>query len=267
MKTHFFLGWVALTLSLILNSSWVYAKTVYYGDETVSLNIVYGSPTLFRFPMEVKNVSQAQKFEVGPANPDQPSFALLSVSPRFVTGASDVGFILSDGTIIRTRIKIITQASNEKADSIYDFKERAQAAPGSDDKPSAHISEFELMRAMLRGEEAPGFDLKNYEKKITPGFKGVSTTLVRVYTGAALKGYIFELKNTTKKQKLFIDVRNLSLGEPNVVILSSVDDAVLGPDTKDGGRSKTYLRIVAKPNTLFSQLVLPVQTVEKKEAQ
>ncbi len=216
--------------------------------------------------MEVKTISQAQKLEIAPANPEQPNFALLSIRPRFVTGTSDVAFILSDGTLVKIRIKTIPQAGIEKTDSIYDFKLKESAAPGEDESSKAHVGEFDLMRAMLRGEEAPGYDMKNYDKKITPGFKGVSTKLVRVYTGDSLKGYIFELTNTTKKQKLFIDVRNLSLGEPNVAILSSVDDTVIEADPT-GAKSKTYLRIVSKAATLYNQLVLPVQTVEKKEGQ
>lgn len=266
MRKLFRFGFIVVAATILGIPSLVDAKTIYFGEDTVTVPIVYGSPTLFRFPLEVKTISQAQKFEVSPANPEQPNFALLSVRPRFVTGVSDVAFILSDGTLVRTRIKTLPQAGAEKADAIYDFKLRESAAPGEDDTKSAHITEFDLMRSMLRGEEASGYDMKAFDKKITPGFKGVSTKLVRVYTGSNLKGYIFELANTTRKQKLFIDVRNLTLGEPNVAILSSVDDAVLEPESA-GARSKTYLRIVSKPNTLYNQLILPVQTVEKKEAQ
>ena len=91
----------------------------------------------------------------------------------------------------------------------------------------------------------------------------MSTRLIRIYTGNQFNGYIFELTNITKHQKLFINVQNLAIGDPNVAILSAVDQAVVEPGSTE--RSKTYLRIVAKPSSIYNQLILPIQTVDKKE--
>ena len=100
-------------------------------------------------------------------------------------------------------------------------------------------------------------------RTISPGFKGVETKLIRIYTGNQYNGYVFELRNSTKLQTLFVNVQNLVLGDPNVAILSAVDQAILGPE--GSGHDKTYLRIVAKPSSLYNQLILPIQVIEKKE--
>lgn len=242
------------------------ARVIYFGSETEVVSLVYGGATLFRFPGEVRTISQASRFEIAPANGDQPNYALLSIRPRFSSGSSDVVFILSDGTTIKTRLVVVSRAIPEKTDAIYEFKSKETLIGdgGTDDKAGAKISELELMKAMLRGDEVAGYDVRNLVRTISPGFKGVTTKLVRIYTGNQFNGYIFELTNTTKAQKLFINIQNLVLGDPNVAILSAVDHAVLDPPGK--GQEKTYLRIVAKPSSIYNQLVLPVQVVDKKEA-
>ena len=133
------------------------ARQVYFGSETESVTVAYGAPTLFRFPSEVKTISQAQKFKIEPANSEQPNYALLSVTPRFTTGSSDVAFILGDGTVIKVRIRITAQAIPEKTDSIFDFKSKESLIDSGEGKPGGTVmSEFELMRAMLRGDQVVG---------------------------------------------------------------------------------------------------------------
>lgn len=240
------------------------ARQVYFGSETEVVSLVYGGATLFRFPGEVRTISQANRFEISPANGDQPNYSLLAIRPRFSTGSSDVVFILSDGTTIKTRLVVVSKAIPEKTDAIYEFKSKETLINGSgDEKTGAALSELELMKAMLRGDEVAGYEVRNLIRTISPGFKGVTTKLVRIYTGNQFNGYIFELTNTTKAQKLFINVQNLTLGDPNVAILSAVDNPVIAPPGK--GETKTYLRIVAKPSSIYNQLILPVQAVDKKE--
>jgi len=243
------------------------ARQVYFGGETEVITLVYGGATLFRFPGEVRTISQATRFEIAPANGDQPNYALLAIRPRFSSGSSDVVFILSDGTTIKTRLVVVSKAIPEKTDAIYEFKSKETLLTGGgsgDEKTGAALSELELMKAMLRGDEVAGYDVRNLVRTISPGFKGVTTKLVRIYTGNQFNGYIFELTNTTKAQKLFVNVQNLVVGDPNVAILSAVDHPVLHPPGK--GEDKTYLRIVAKPSSVYNQLVLPIQVVDKKEA-
>lgn len=241
------------------------AKTIFFGSETETVTLVYGHETLFRFTGEVRTISQASRFEIAPANSDQPNYSLLSIRPRFSSGSSEVVFILADGTTIKTRLLTVSNAIPEKTDSIYDFKSKESLLDASDEgKVGSSLSELALMKAMIRGDQVTGYEVKNLVRTISPGFKGVETQLVRIYTGNQYNGYIFELKNVTPSQRLLVTVQNLMLGDPNVAILSMVDQPILEP--KGSGHEKTYLRIVAKPSSLYNQLILPIQVVEKKEA-
>ena len=59
---------------------------------------------LLKFPSDVRTITRAQRYEIQPADPEQPSYSVLRVRPRFSSGASNVAFILNDGTIIRTKL-------------------------------------------------------------------------------------------------------------------------------------------------------------------
>ena len=239
------------------------ARTIYFGSETEAVPLVYGGPTLFRFPGEIRTVSQAQPFQITPANGDSPNYALLSVTPRFASGSSEVAFILSDGTVIKTRLVVVSRAIPEKTDSIYDFKSKESLIHQEGDASAgASLLELDLMKAIIRGDEVSGYDVRNLVRSISPGINGVNIKLVRIYTGNQFNGYIFEITNTTKDQKLFINVQNMSLGDPNVALLGSVDNALIEPEST--GRYKTYLRIVAKPTSIYNELKLPIQVAERK---
>ena len=246
------------------------AKTIYFGSETETVTLIYGNSTLFRFSGEVRTISQASRFEISPANSDQPNYSLLSIRPRFSTGSTEVVFILADGTTIKTKLVVVSNAIPEKTDSIYDFKSKESLVNLNDDpKAGSSLSELALMKAMIRGDQVTGYEVKNLVRSLSPGFKGVETNLVRIYTGNQYNGYIFELKNTTKAQRLFVNVQNLVLGDPNVAILSTVDHAILEPESsgpENSGKEKTYLRVVAKPSSLYNQLILPIQVIEKRES-
>lgn len=240
------------------------ARTLYFGSETETITLLAGNATLFRFPGEVRTISQASRFEIAPANGDQPNYSLLSIKPRFSTGSTDVVFILADGTTIKTKLVTVSQKL-EKTDTIYDFKSKESLVNAEDDgKNGSSLSELALMKAMIRGDQVTGYDVKNLVRTLSPGFKGVETKLVRIYTGNQYNGYVFELTNKTKAQRLLVNVQNLVLGDPNVAILSSADHTVLEPE--GSGHDKTSLRIVAKPSSLYHQLILPIQIVEKQEA-
>ena len=259
----FLIAAIGIALSLLPTAE---ARIVYFGSETETITLVYGGATLLRFPMEVKTISQARHFEIGPANPDQPNYALLSIRPRFLSGSSEVVFILSDGTVIKTKLVVVSQAQPEKTDAIYDFKSKDTLLSRDQESGSqgagSNLNEMELMKAMIRGDEVSGYEVRNLIRSVSPGIKGVEIKLVRLYTGSLFNGYVFEIGNVTPKQKLFINVQNLMLGEPNVAILSAVDQPVIEPKGKDG--SKTYLRVVAKATSLYNQLMLPVEVVERK---
>lgn len=249
-----------VTLGMLEASS--EARTIYFGTQTETIPLIYGGPTILRFPSEVRTISQAQKFQIEPANAEQPNYALLSVQPRFMTGSSDVAFILNDGTIIKTRLTVISKAIPEKTDSIYDFKSKENLLQKEDsNQPGASLPEFELMKAVIRDDAVAGYEVKSLTRTLTPGFKGVTIKLVRIYTGNQFNGYVFEITNITKDQKLFINVQNLILGDPNLALLSMVDQTVIEPGSS---KNKTYLRIIAKSTSIYNELKLPIQVVSKE---
>lgn len=239
------------------------ARTINFGSETEVLSLTPNEKTLFKFPSDVRIISQAQRFEIQPADPEQPNYALLSVRPRFQTGSNKVVFILNDGTIIRTKLTVVSANNPEKTEAIYEFKSKdSLVGQMNDQQTGSSLSEIELMKAMIRGDEVAGYEVKKVSRQISPGFKGVSTTLVQIYTGNQFNGYVFEVANKTKEQSLGINIQNLMLGEPNLALLSSVESQVIGPEKS--GNNRTYLRIVAKPTSTYSKLILPIETVEKK---
>jgi len=260
----YFLTFILCAAVGTLSTLSAHARTIYFGSETEVVPLIYGGPTILRFPSEVRTISQAQKYQIVPANADSPNYSVLSVTPRFMSGSSDVAFILSDGTIVKTRLTTVSKALPEKTDSIYDFKTKeAQLTQVGDAEASgAALPSIDLMKAIIRGDEVAGYEMRKLVRTISPGIKGVNIKLVRVYTGNQFNGYIFEIVNTTKNQKLFINVQNMSLGDPNMALLGSVDDPLIEPEST--GRQKTYLRIVAKPTSVYNELKLPIQVAERK---
>lgn len=245
---------VALALS-----SPVWARTIYFGSETEAVTLPAGEDTLLKFPSDVRTITRAQRYEIQPADPEQPSYSVLRVRPRFSSGASNVAFILNDGTIIRTKLNVVSTATPERIDSVYEFKSK-DVLIGQEE--AGALSDLELMKAIIRNDEVPGYEIKNVERSLRPGFSGVSTTLTKIYTGNRFNGYVFEIRNQTKDKKLLVNIQNLMLGEPNQAILSNVDTPVIFPEKQ--GTSRTLVRIVAKPTSIYSKLILPIETVEKK---
>ena len=254
-----------LVLVMGLSSS-VRARTIYFGSEVEVVTLPAGDDTLLKFPSEVRTITRAQRYEIQPADPEQPSYSVLRVRPRFSSGANNVAFILNDGTIIRTKLTVVSTASPEKIDSVYEFKSKDGLISQEEGKAGAALSDLELMKAMIRGDEVPGYDIKSVSRSVTPGFRGVTTTLIKVYTGNRFNGYVFEIVNRTKDKRLLVNIQNLMLGEPNQAIFSNVDTPVVDPEhgPEKQGRSRTLVRIVAKPTSIYSKLILPIETVLKK---
>lgn len=242
------------------------ARTILYGSDAVGVTLEQGVASYFRFPLEVKLVTRAERFRVEPASQAQPDYALLSITPRFGSGASHVSFFLSDGSVVRVRLSAKPHVANKSVEDegVFDFKPRGQAgATYEGDGSGRPFTELDLLRAMIRGDEAPGFDSKLVNRPVEPGFRGLTTRLVGVYSGEKFKGYIFELTSTVKKS-LYLNIQNLTLGDPNLAIVSSVDSPVLAPKGEAG--AATYLRVVAKPSgSSPPRLVLPVQINEQNQ--
>ena len=235
-------------------------KTVYYGTEAERVTLVYGGPTIIRFDEEVQTISQASKFHIHPADTKNPNYAVLSITPRFTRGESKVSFILANGTVVNTHMVILSKSTPEKTNSFYDFTPKKHLIASSKKVKGSQISDLELMKAMIRWDTVIGYKAQHLSRTINTGIKGVSAKLVRLYTGPKYNGYVFKIKNNSKKV-YNIDLRKLNLGKPNVAILSQLDQKVLQAQKNN----TTFLRVVAKPTSVYYNLSLPIAPAANPE--
>ena len=173
--------------------------------------------------------------------------------------SADVTFLLSDGTPIRTQLVVATR-SNIKRDSIYDFKPHADLGdtnPNMKDHPDPMvISELDLMRAMIKGDQVAGFNAENYSKPISLGSPNLTAELKRVYRGHDMNGYVYILRTGLKERAFEISLDSLAIGQPNLAILAQVDRTVIGGQTQE--EREAYLRVVARPGASSQRIILPV---------
>ncbi len=256
-------GFGFILLSLWSNTG--FARIVYVGDEMETITLSYGGPTIVRFPTTVKTISQASRFVIGPADEEQPNYALMSVTPRFSQGEDKVTFIMSDGSIINTKLVVVPKAAPENTDSFYDLRrkdsliEKAEA----NDQTGERVSELELMKAMIRGDHVSGYQVKKLIRTVDTKVSGINCQLVRVYTGAKFNGYVFKISSNADDKDFVIDVTKLTLGSPNTAILSQIDEQKISGNEKT--ERPVFLRIVAKPASVYYNVNLPVAVVKKEK--
>ena len=264
MRTYL-IGWLSLILLICISTvPCANARDVYYGKAKETVQIPFGVETLFRFPLEVKTVTEANRFEIRPANSEEPDYSVLVVKPRMSEGSADVTFLLSDGSIARTQL-IISNKPNLKKDSIYDFKPRddlaasnaslAEPMAGAKRDPMV-ISELDLLRAMIRGESVSGFDVSHYTLNIPISSPHLNAELIKVYRGRDLNGYVYHLKVDGSGHYYEVDLKALALGQPNLAVISQIDRKTIGGDKPED--RECFLRIIAKPGTTASKVILPV---------
>lgn len=252
----------ATCLTGLVESSIALGRTIAYSGKLVTVTIGHDAPTLFRFEKSVKTISNAAHFVIQPASEDSPDYATLAVAARTPNASGTVNFILADGTVIKTKIVTVAHASPEHLDSIYDFKVDEDGSPAAlDAEKPPEVKSIDLMKAMVRGDKVSGYDVRELSRPLKTGIQAVTAELVKIYTGGDFNGYVFRLVNDSRDQSYVIDVRRLRLGEPSLAILSQVDRRELSPF--GSGTSEAYLRIVAKPSSLYRDIVLPVQKLKK----
>lgn len=242
-----------------------YAREILYGKARETVPVAFGTETIFRFPLEVKTITEASKFEIRPASTEKPDYSVLAVKPRFSEGSADVTFLLSDGTPIRIQLVVATRL-NLKRDSIYDFKAKEELGdtnPNLKDHPDAMvISELDLMRAMIRGDQVAGFSIDNYSKPISLGSTNLTAELKKIYRGHDMNGYVYLLKTGLKESGFQVTLDALAIGQPNLAILAQVDRTFIGgktPEEREG-----YLRVVARPGASSKRIILPVALVSER---
>jgi hypothetical protein len=221
------------------------AKTVVFGSGMELVRIKHGGPTIFRFPKAVQTITGASRFEIKPANAADPGYTVLAVTPRFTNGVNEVAFFLVDGSVVRAKLTV--SPNDPAADSIYDFKSQdalykgeSQNAPALTGYKVSHVSDF------------------------LPEKQSVSVELIRIYKGSPFNGYVFRLTNLSWKKNVDVDVRHVTVGDPNLAILSQSDEVVLYPKGK--GVHETLLRIVAKNTASSHDVIFAIEAEDPKNS-
>ena len=259
---------VAVTLYLVLFALFAAllvrnaeAKTVTYGSAVEQVRIKHGGPSIFRFPKAVQTITGASRLQIKPANDADPSYTVLAVTPRFTNGVNEVSFFLTDGSVVKT--KILVSPNDPAADGLYDFKSKdALDSVDSDNAPV--ISEVELLKAMIRDDEVSGYKLSRVSEQVTSKQPAASVELIRIYKGSPFNGYVFRITDTSWRKNVDVDVRHITVGDPNLAILSQSDDSVLVPKGK--GVHQTLVRVVAK-NTASSRDVILAMEADEPQTQ
>lgn len=242
-----------IILFLSLLSSVSYGKAIYYGSETETVPINHYTSTLLRFDHEVKTISQAENFEIAPADANNPNYSLLSIKPRSSRGGT-LTFILANEAIVSAKFRVISKRSLEGTDQFYDFKAKDQRLHSGDRKSEGtNVTDIDLMKAMIRNDEVSGYKSRPISRKVRTKAKGISASLIKIYTGPKYNGYVFRVENSSK-EAYHLDPSALSLGEPNLALLSQVDHKTLNEK-----QPSTLLRVVAKPTSAYRSIVLPIR--------
>jgi hypothetical protein len=237
------------------------AKTVSYGSALEQVRIKHGGPTIFRFPKAVQTITGASRLQIKPANDADPSYTVLAVTPRFTNGVNEVSFFLTDGSVVKT--KILVSPIDPAADGLYDFKSK-DALDSVDSENAPVISEVELLKAMIRDDEVSGYKLSRVSDPVASKQAAANVELIRIYKGSPFNGYVFRITNTSWKKNVDVDVRHITVGDPNLAILSQSDDSVLVPKGK--GVHRTLVRVVAK-NTASSRDVILAMEADEPQTQ
>jgi hypothetical protein len=236
------------------------AKTVVFGSGMELVRIKHGGPTIFRFPKAVQTITGASRFEIKPANAADPGYTVLAVTPRFTNGVNEVAFFLVDGSVVRAKLTV--SPNDPAADSIYDFKSQDALYKGESQNAPA-LTEIELLKAMVRGDEVSGYKV-SHVSDFLPEKQSVSVELIRIYKGSPFNGYVFRLTNLSWKKNVDVDVRHVTVGDPNLAILSQSDEVVLYPKGK--GVHETLLRIVAKNTASSHDVIFAIEAEDPKNS-
>lgn len=251
-----------LFMAGVLIAPLLQAKTLYYGSERENVSLSHGVATLLRFDEEVKTITQATNFRIQPANSENPDYKVLSVQPLSKSAKNNVSFILANDVVIHAKLTTVRSKLHESTNTFYDFRAKSmQIEPGSRSTSGSNVSEVELMKAMIRADKVVGYKIRSMSQRVRTGIDGITAKLLRVYSGPKYHGYIFRVSNVSKKQSFALDVKSLTLGRPNVALLSQADANILYPDE---GKNVTILRIVAKPTSVYYAVTLPVAPIQEK---
>ncbi len=244
-----------LTLAMMLVSH-AEAKIVSYGSGVEQIRLEYGSPKIFRFTKPVQTITGASRFEINPANDKDATYTDLSIKPRFTNGVTEVNFFLSDKSIVRT--KIIVSPKDPAADGFYDFRPR-DALNADEQSAASNMTEVELLKAMVRDDDViSGYKISKTSQAFPSKTNNARVELIRIYKGSPFNGYVFRVTNTSWRKLVEVDVRHITVGDPNLAILSQSDETELTPKGK--GTSETLVRVVAKNTASSGDVILAMES-------
>lgn len=247
-----------LCIVLFLFSLTSQAREVYYGStpELVSIS----KETIFRFHKQVRTISQAHKFEIKPADPNNPDYSVLSIRPRFTKGTSKVAFVLSDGNVVTLKIRIVKK-TNDSVEPFYDLRPKSMLIERSE-KNLPVITVMDFMRSVDRDDNIVGYRRKvEHRRLFTISTQCIKARMIRSYTGKEYKGFVIRLRNICHTEKFKVEVDKLKFKGSSLAIMSLVDDELLSP-IKEG---TTLLKVVAKPTALVEDLVVPISVMHERK--
>lgn len=250
----------SVVFALAFSSGIATAKTIYFGSAPELVPVAYGDVTVLHFEEPVKRISNAADFVIKPLNDEVPDYTTLGVTPRTLSGKSEVMFVLASGDIARLRLSVVPKQAGVKVDFEYEVKSRkALVESRADALPS--VGRLELMTAMIRGDQVAGYEVSSLKRDLTGQKGNIKVLLDRVYSGSDFKGYVYEVQNLSSAQ-LDLDVRKLQFGSPSQAVLGYSDLDLL--EASGSGKDKTRVIVVAKPTSAYRDAVLPVRITRQK---
>jgi hypothetical protein len=249
-------------LAIFFSLSQLQAKTIYFGNDRETVTVVHKEPTIFRFSSSVKTISKTDGFSISPVDRNDPDYSKLKVVPHFRKSKDKVEFILDDGQVVKVLLAVVSETMPSRTDSIYDFESKNSLLSRRDKR--VFINEVELMKAMIKGSFVSGYKIKKPDKYVWTKSKNFKIKLLKVYVGEDLNGYVFKLRNTSRKHRRLIDLAKIKFGKTNLAVLAQIDNKELAKASFKKKRS-TILRVVTKPTAVYSYLNLAFGAVKEEK--
>jgi len=252
-----------LILFFALYSNILAARTIYYGTNTETLGIVYGAQVILRFENPVKTISNANLFSIKPADEEQPDYSVLVIEAKRPSGDMDVNFILGNGDLVKLRVAILPRATKGKTDSIFDLKSKKTLIESQENSNLPKIEKLDLMAAMIRGDQVTGFEIMPLDREVKSGAGDLKAVLKKVYSSETLKGYVYQITNTSKSKRYFVDIKRLKFGRPSAALLGYASQVELSESRES--EDSAQIIIVATPSSHAKDITLPFRMAVVQE--
>lgn len=216
------------------------AETVYLGSGTETIEIRSGHPTVFRFHSPVRTITHVGSFSIRPANESDPDYSVHIVKPKISKGSRDVVFILSDQSIYKIRLKVVSKNSRA-ADVIYDFKDISDLSHKESVSPQSETTPIEIMKASMTKSWISGHQRRRIASEYTD-FGNYEMRLVEIIEGPIYKGLAYRVRNKSDKS-IRLRQEFIQLGAPYKPVLSHISRKRISP--KGHRKSTAIVRVVA----------------------